>query len=768
MAVVIQTTARRPPLPPLRIRVRDRSPGLGAGLLGGAVAAGLGLGSFAVLVIALWISSPYPDSGPGGALHVAAALWLLAHGAELLRADTLSGVPAPVGVTPLLLLVVPVLLVHRAARDATDAGDGGPLVPARTAWVGVVLGYLAVGGAATVYAAGGALRPSYVWTVICVPLVATVAAASGVWTAYGCPRAPVERALGGLPAGVRRLLLARGARARLGGAARAAAAGTVVFGGGGTLLFGMSLVGHGAAVQRAFVHLSEGWSGRFAVVVLCLVLLPNAAVWAVAYAAGPGFLLGAGHVAGPLSSAPAPLLPPFPLLAAVPGAGPGTLVHWVAAVPVAAGLTIGWFVAGAAVAEGRGTAAGAGGRTDRSAAAAGARGAVAGRGAGAGRASDRPGRGTGEPEGPEGGEAEVWSWGRTVGGAGLACVLCALVLAVLATLAGGPLGNAALARFGPVGWQVGPAVLAWTVPAAVPTSLVARAWRRRGGRVTREPRAGTPRTACAGARPGADGGRDQAAAPSTRGRLTRGGTRAPRPPEPASASGHDEDSVLEAYDVLPLDDPSGGDGSLWHDDVTRAARWAALREAAKDFPGLAGTTQAAEGGPAGPGEAAGAAKGTPAGEETEEAAALRLGDPGRDSEHAEADGTGHATRSPQVPEATHAAPATGAGAAARLPGPTEATVARGSATAGGPSAPEVPAENAENAEDAAPDAPGRPTPAKNTAQVETSAAVDGSAAVEDPSAARSAAPPSDRPAPPRPAHVPDPPPASGPTGLPHR
>ncbi|WP_345140280.1 cell division protein PerM, partial [Streptomyces mexicanus] len=210
MAGVIQTNRRRPPFPYPPTRVRGRSPGFGAGLLGGVVAAGLGLGAFAVPVIVLWISSPYPDSGPGSALHVAAALWLLAHGAELVRTDTLTGVPAPLGVTPLLLLVLPTVLLHRAARDATDTGDGGPLVPPRTAWSGVVAGYLTVAGAAAVYAQGGALRPSWVWTVLWLPLVTAVAAGSGVWAAYGCPRAPLERALGRLSPGVRRLLLAPG------------------------------------------------------------------------------------------------------------------------------------------------------------------------------------------------------------------------------------------------------------------------------------------------------------------------------------------------------------------------------------------------------------------------------------------------------------------------------------------------------------------------------------------------------------------------------
>ncbi|WP_344521868.1 cell division protein PerM, partial [Streptomyces rectiviolaceus] len=145
-----QITDRSSPLPPLKPlieRARDRSPGLATCLFGGAVAAGLGLGSCAVLVMVLWIISPYPDSGPDGALHVAAAVWLIAHGTELIRTDTLSGAPAPVGVTPLLLMVLPGWLAHRAARDAADPEERG-MAP-RAAWCGVVGGYLLVGAAAT-------------------------------------------------------------------------------------------------------------------------------------------------------------------------------------------------------------------------------------------------------------------------------------------------------------------------------------------------------------------------------------------------------------------------------------------------------------------------------------------------------------------------------------------------------------------------------------------------------------------------------------------
>ncbi|WP_369151895.1 DUF6350 family protein [Streptomyces sp. R17] len=431
MAGVIQTTVRRSMPASLLLRVRHRSPGLASCLVGGALAAGLGLAVFTVLVTLLWVSSPYPDSGPGGALHIAASLWLLAHGAELVRVDTLSGAPAPMGVLPLLLVALPVWLLHRAARDTAEGGvrADARLVPGRTAWAGVVLGYLAVAAPAALYAAGGALRPSWTGTVTCVPLVAVVAAGAGVWTAYGRPSGPLEQVLGAvLPRGVRHLVL--GPDGRPGVAARAAAAGATVLVAGGAVLLTVSLGLHAGETRRAFGRLTEGWSGWAAVLLLCVTLLPNAAVWAAAYALGPGFLLGAGASVTPLGAQAAPLLPPFPLLAAVPDPGAGTALHGaVAALPLTAGVVVGWFVG---------------------------RGAVTGKG-----------------------RFGVWAAGRTAGAAAFAAGLSGVLLALLARLAGGPLGTAALARFGPVWWQVGLATAAWLGLTAAATALTVRAWRLR-------------------------------------------------------------------------------------------------------------------------------------------------------------------------------------------------------------------------------------------------------------------------------------------------
>ncbi|MFJ8055215.1 DUF6350 family protein [Streptomyces sp. NPDC096142] len=619
MAGVMPMTHRRALLSPLLTRMRDRSPGLAASLLGGAVAAGLGLGSFAVLVMVLWISSPYPDSGPGGALHVAAALWLLAHGVELVRTDTLSGVPAPVGVTPLLLLALPLWLLHRAARHAVLGGETGeddpegpPLIAARTAWTGVAVGYLAVGTAAALYASGGELSPSWSWTAVCLPLLAAGAAGSGVWTAYGRPREPVLSVLILLPSGLRRLVLgpeARESRARIGTAVRAAALGTAVLVGGGALLLGTSLIWHGGAARTSFLQLTEGLSGRFAVLLLCLALIPNAAVWSASYGLGPGFALGVHHTVAPLSSAPAPLLPPFPLLAAVPDAGAGTPLNWLAGLlPVVAGVMAGWFVARVAV----------GGTADQHAHSTGElteeqRRRAAGAGLRQQPAQTFPGKAHAI--------RAPWARGRTAATALLAAALCAVVLALLAELSGGPLGGAALARFGPVWWQTGGAALVWIAATAVPTAVGLRAWRLRERRVP-VPTIGRPREGGAAVTPAPASSPASAAGPASasspvsvpapasvpaptsvgdvskrwfrkpfaivRGWCTRGPGKAEQPvPVPAPAQGpvdqpyiaYDHDPTFDPYDFLPVDVPSEPSPTPWYDDASREARWAALREA---------------------------------------------------------------------------------------------------------------------------------------------------------------------------------------------
>ncbi|MFD5421381.1 DUF6350 family protein [Streptomyces sp. NPDC127069] len=427
MTQVIERGAPLPAAP--QARAPRRSPAAAACVLGGAVAAGLGLGFLAVLVIVLWISSPYPDSGPGGALHLAAGLWLMAHGTELVRYDTLSGVPAPVGVTPLLLVALPVLLMRRAARLGSASGVGvgvgvgaeaeaEEVLPASAVFSAVLCGYLGVGALATLYAAGGPMPADPISAAWHLPLVAVFAAGGGVWAAKGRPAGSLP---GWVPGFARRAV----ARPRYALALRSGAVGVLVLLGGGTVLVGASLVWHAGEVQSAFLTLTGVWSGRFAVLLLAVTLVPNAVVWGAAYGLGPGFAVGTGATATPLGFAGAAALPRFPLLEALPPEGPGTPLTWAAAgVPVAAGLAVGWF----AVRRAR----------------------------------------------------EV-SYGETALTAALGAVVCGLAMAGLAAASAGALGTRALAAFGPVWWQTGAAAAGWVLVLAVPVAVGVHGVRNRPG-----------------------------------------------------------------------------------------------------------------------------------------------------------------------------------------------------------------------------------------------------------------------------------------------
>ncbi|MER6994562.1 DUF6350 family protein [Streptomyces sp. NPDC000410] len=402
---------------------------LAASFARGAVAACLGLGALAVLVLVMWISSPYPDSGPEGALHVAAGLWVLAHGTELVRPGTLSGAPAPVGLVPLLLVTLPVCLVHRAARDALDLDlepdpDFDTSMPSEWAAVSAVAcGYLLVTAAAAVYSADGPLAARPLSAVLHLPLVTALSAAAGVWTAHGRPLAPLP---GWVPRGVQGLRAAVGLRA--GGAA------VVALLGGGALLVAGALVWQAGAVQQSFLSLSVDWPGRFAVLLLALALVPNAAVWGAAYGLGPGFALGTSATATPLAVAGTPAVPDFPLLVAVPAVGPGTPLTWAAAlVPVAAGVTVARLTVRAAAPR---------------------------------------------PACPE----DAWTCRETALTALLGAGVCGALTAVLASMSGGALGAGALASFGPVWWLTGAAAFVWTATIGVVGAVAARAWRLRGGR----------------------------------------------------------------------------------------------------------------------------------------------------------------------------------------------------------------------------------------------------------------------------------------------
>ncbi|MEV0369952.1 DUF6350 family protein [Streptomyces sp. NPDC050636] len=548
---------------------------IGAAFIGGVMAACLGLGAFTVAVLLIWVASLHPGGDPSPALQLSADLWLLAHGGDLVRNATLSGTPAPVGVTPMLLAVLPVWLLHRAARhtlataaDHPDSGDGteigpeigtesGPVLDAastaeavvrraRRALLGALLtGYVLVASGAILYTTTGPVTAAPLSALLWVTVTAAATLTVTTWHNLG------HAAAGLLPSSARRLLADHRDKARhvLQGARpaivlRAAGAATLALLASGALLILLALALHAGEIHRELRQLAPDWAGCCTVVLLCLALFPNAAVWGAAYGLGPGFTVGAGSTVGPLGASGYPQLPHFPLLTGLPDAGAGRPLTWaVAVVPVAAGALLARYAA--------------------------------------------------RPAGLSS------SWRTTASVAGLGAGVCGAAMAALAALSGGALGSGALADFGPSWWLTGLAAAGWTALIGVPAALGLRVGRLRAARTGE---ASTDR----GSRfvfpqrrpkPAAAPVRKPSPARAVRTPSSAGAVRKPSPagaarnPSPAAAAVRDTSSSPASPGPLGAspNDPYGLARTVhphdpWHDENSRVAHWADLRAPADDTP----------------------------------------------------------------------------------------------------------------------------------------------------------------------------------------
>ncbi|MGW3227841.1 cell division protein PerM [Kitasatospora sp. NPDC001095] len=386
-----------------------------ADLLTGVRTALVGLAVVGAPVLALWVVSPYAEDGAAAVTRLAGVLWLLGHGAPVLRGPT----DAPLTVTPLLLGVLAVVRLHRVAAGV--AARRGP----RSRWSGPVAvwaGYCAVAVGVTLHCAGGGLFRSRVLPdVLAVALVAGLATAAGARSVAVLDRqadSPLDR----LPPPYRPVDAGPTVRA----AALAAGAGLVAA--GGLLVVSSAVLDAVAGGGRGMALLGSGPTALAGLVLLALVLLPNAVLWGAAYALGPGFGVGTGTVVSPAATALGPV-PEFPLFALLPADGPGGWRLAVSALPLLAGVV-------PAVLLGR---AAAGRRLP-------------------GRAGERP---------------EPWSPAATAVAALAAALSVGAGAAVLGWLSGGALAGERLAWVGPVPWT-GPAAAGWIALVAVPGALLVR------------------------------------------------------------------------------------------------------------------------------------------------------------------------------------------------------------------------------------------------------------------------------------------------------
>jgi hypothetical protein len=368
----------------------------------GAALSGLAVVAAAVLVG--WVADTRTGASGGDAVRAAADAWLLAHRAGL-RFPT-GGGTGTVSLVPLGLTALAAVLLHRAGASLARAvpvpdlrAAGGAVAALAVAYglVAAVVARLAATGTVSASAPGAALG------------AALLAAGAGGW---GVIRgAHLDRALrSALPAAVPAVV---GAAAVGAGALLAAGAALVL----------VSLAVHAGRAGDLAGSLDPGLVGGALLVLACVLLLPNAAVWAAAYAAGPGFAVGTGTAVTPFGATFGPV-PALPLLAALPQDDtPPAVVRAVLVLPVLAGVLAGLVLARRLPAE-----------------------------------AVRPA-----------GRVVL----RTAGWGLLAGLGAAVALAVLAVLAGGSLGAGQLAAVGPSPWQVG-LVLALEigVPAAVTAALL--------------------------------------------------------------------------------------------------------------------------------------------------------------------------------------------------------------------------------------------------------------------------------------------------------
>ncbi|MFJ8432661.1 DUF6350 family protein [Kitasatospora sp. NPDC094019] len=390
-------------------------------LLTGVRTALLGLSVVTVPVLGLWVVTPFADDGAAGALRLASALWLLGHGAPVLRGPA----GTPLSLAPLLLGLLTVGQLYRAAGRVAARAAGRP--GGRGGVPAVWVGYCAVACAVVAQCAGaGEFRARVVADLAMVALVAGAAVAAGARRPGAAPVGveTLERALAGLPEGVRptggasvvrvAALTAGAGLVAAGGLVVAAAAVLAAVGGGvGSAVFG----GGPAAVAG--------------VLLLALVLLPNTVLWGTAYALGPGFAVGAGTVVSPVRTVLGPV-PDFPLFALLPEPGAGGWRLAVCVLPALAGVLPGLLLGRAA--------------------------AVA--------ADPVPG-GSPRPPAP-------WPVAATVVAALVSGLLVGAAAAGLGWIVGGALGAGRMAELGPVPWWTAPAAAGWVAVVSAPVAVLAR------------------------------------------------------------------------------------------------------------------------------------------------------------------------------------------------------------------------------------------------------------------------------------------------------
>lgn len=377
------------------------------GLVAAAWSAGIGLVVVTTITLLGWIAAPHEGLGIGlgGVARTAAQFWLVSHHAGFSLPD------GRMGLLPLGLVVLPGVLVFRGGEWLARFAAVPRLRRVGHAGLAIACPYALIAGVLAQVAGNSLMRPSVWQSLLASFLVAFLAAAAGV---------------------ARRLTTWRRLLGRLSDRTRSLVVGTVGASAflvmSGAALTGTSLAFHLSQARELSLALSPGVVGGVLLLLLQVAFVPNAVIWGMAYAVGPGFALGDGTVVAP-AGVHLGQVPTFPLLAAVPEPGPAPAVSLIAlAAPFLAGVVGGVLLVRTAVTLN----------------------------------------------------------GEAAPGWGLVCGLCTGgVAAAFAALSGGPLGGGRLTEVGPSPWQVGFVTALEVGVAAAVAAWVANYWMLRRVRRSR-------------------------------------------------------------------------------------------------------------------------------------------------------------------------------------------------------------------------------------------------------------------------------------------
>jgi hypothetical protein len=315
----------------------------GIPLLVSSAAAGASAALVSVLIVSVplllaWVASPQSTVTWSRALSVGGCLWLLGNGA------TLTTGSAAISLSPLLLTVIGLAIATTAARRILRRLDderphrldrmGGLRRDVAASGLIFTASYAGVGLLVALSTASRGLQASPLRSVLGTALMGVVSVLLALALEFAGEIATVAP---GLVATAQTRLpryLVRAIRPGLWGA-------VTIFGAGLVLTIVM-MVTQMARIGRLYDALGADPVGVVALTLGQLMVLPNVALWAASWIAGPGFGLGEG-TAVTWSQSSTGLLPLVPGLGALPASGPLPSGLWLSfLLPVATGVLVGW------------------------------------------------------------------------------------------------------------------------------------------------------------------------------------------------------------------------------------------------------------------------------------------------------------------------------------------------------------------------------------------------------------------------------------------